>query len=178
MAQATIVPPAGMRSSMMMADLRTVLIERKVLVQMQTTAEAADYRHEVGGVLLGCYRGPHIHIQDATRPQARDRFSFASFVRDSFGHQSLAARAWRRSGGITTYVGEWHSHPEGVPTPSSIDRASWNQKVSEQCRDLVFLIQGWNGIHVEAADHLGRRRQLYPREGDANGVLFGSLDRS
>ncbi len=161
---------------MMMPEPRSVLIDQSVLAQLRATASAADFRHEVGGVLLGCYRGPHLHVQDATRPQARDRFSFASFVRDPFGHQDLATKAWRRSGGMTTYIGEWHSHPESLPTPSSIDRASWDQKVAEQRRDLIFVIQGWDGVHVEAADHLGRRRRLSPRERDAQGTLFTAPD--
>lgn len=172
MAQATIVPLAELQLPSPMPELRTVLIEQSVLQTLQTTASAADYHHEVGGVLLGCYRGAHLHVLEATRPQARDRFSFTSFVRAPFGHQLLATKAWRRSGGTTTYIGEWHSHPERLPTPSSIDRASWDQAVAEQQRDLVFIIQGWDGIYVEAADLMGRRRRLSTSQSDASGLLF------
>jgi hypothetical protein len=39
-----------------------------------------------------------------------------------------------------TYLGEWHSHPERNPSPSTIGHADWSKQLRKQKRNLVFII--------------------------------------
>lgn len=41
---------------------RNVLVEHMVLSRIKAIAEAAAFRHEVGGILLGSYRGRDLHV--------------------------------------------------------------------------------------------------------------------
>ena len=50
------------------------------------------------------------------------------------------------SGRILTFVGEWHTHPESFPTPSSIDLNTWRAVTRKNLAgSTVFLIRGYNG---------------------------------
>lgn len=152
---------------------RNVLVEHMVLSRIKAIAEAAAFRHEVGGILLGSYRGRDLHVIDASAPQNSDRWSPTRFWRSPAGHQAFADAAWRRSGGLVTHIGEWHSHPELRPTPSVIDRASWLKSRREQRRPLAFLIVGTADVCVCAGAELGTIRALVPIDQDEMGVLFG-----
>jgi integrative and conjugative element protein (TIGR02256 family) len=87
--------------------------------------EAADARApaETGGMLLG-YISPDgsdiavTHLVGAG-PEAVHRRN--SFEPDAIWQQGQLNRIYQESGYLTTYLGDWHSHPEGSPTPSRED---------------------------------------------------------
>jgi integrative and conjugative element protein (TIGR02256 family) len=65
-------------------------------------------------------------------------------------------RRWRDSGRTVTFVGEWHTHPEAVPSPSSLDRNTWRGIARKhKIGPLVFVIRGisgwWFGLSREEA---------------------------
>jgi integrative and conjugative element protein (TIGR02256 family) len=107
---------------------------------------------EAGGVLLGRHiRGSDDLIVDSvTTPMKGDRRSRRRFRRGKKGHQAAIDEAWRESNGTCTYLGEWHSHPEGVPTPSLIDRLDWGRKllVDRYAAPIFFVIIGIWEIRV------------------------------
>lgn len=152
--------------------MKGVLVDKAVLEAVRRTAEDAQFRHEVGGILLGSIRGDHLHIVQATPPQAEDRFSFTRFWRSASGHQQIATRAWKASGETVTYLGEWHSHPERDPSPSSIDHADWAKQLAKHRRDLVFLIQGMNGLYLACGRRLGPVTTLQLSVEDEGAVLW------
>ena len=117
---------------------------------------------EAGGILLGCVRGPHLQIIDATTPSPRDRRSRFSFERDDFHHHAIAMRRWQESDGIIRYVGEWHTHPEDYPSPSSIDLREWRGLAASRIdgRPLLALIVGRKGLHLEFMSGNGTRVHL------------------
>ena len=152
--------------------MKGVLIDKSVLQTIQRTAEDARFRHEVGGILLGSTRGNYLHIVQATPPQPQDRFGFTRFWRSASGHQQIASRAWTASGETVTYFGEWHSHPECDPSPSSIDRADWAKQLAKHRRDLVFLIQGVQGLYLACGRRLGPVIPLQRSVEDERAVLW------
>lgn len=123
-----------------------ILITHDVL--RNVIADAAKYagRKERGGILLGFRRGPHLDIDEATLPTRWDRGSLFSFRRSSRGHQAAALRRWQRSQQTADWLGEWHSHPESHPTPSSIDLATWREIARYRGDAMVFLIIGYDGL--------------------------------
>lgn len=55
------------------------------------------------------------------------------------------------------YVGEWHTHPECNPTPSTIDMRGWTQASSTRKAPMLFVIVGtknsfWIGFSTGNGD--------------------------
>jgi integrative and conjugative element protein (TIGR02256 family) len=44
------------------------------------------------------------------------------FLPDGRWQQAELERVYAESGRVTTYLGDWHSHPEGAPIPSRKDK--------------------------------------------------------
>jgi integrative and conjugative element protein (TIGR02256 family) len=125
-----------------------ILIGLEVLDRI--TADAARYagKSERGGIFIGLRRGPHIEINEATLPMRWDLGSMFAFRRSSRGHQSVALRRWRDSARTMDWVGEWHSHPQSIPAPSSIDLGSWKGITADRDAPMVFLIIGYAALWV------------------------------
>lgn len=141
-----LTPPEG-------SEAPRVLVRHRVCQFLDRMAESSYGVCESGGILIGCRRGPHIEIVDMTSPQAGDSGAFASFVKEDPGHQRAATKAWRESGGLSSYIGEWHSHPLGDPHPSGTDRSTWRQVVRSQRQVMVFVIaapSGWAAFLIRA----------------------------
>lgn len=128
------------------AGLRLVEIADHIMETIDRYSQPPENTSEAGGILVGSYRGVHIQVVACSRPLAQDKRTFALFDRRDHGHHRLAMKHWRESGRTTTFVGEWHTHPESHPFPSVLDWRMW-QKVA--CRNpagpTVFLIRGYNG---------------------------------
>ena len=115
--------------------------------KMSPYAQKVARSKEAGGVLLGrrIIDSDDVVVDTVTVPCSRDVRRRCLFIRHSHGHQAAVDAAWRKSGGSRIYLGEWHTHPEGVPTPSCTDLESWREKMSliDSVNDsLFFLILG------------------------------------
>ena len=108
---------------------------------------------EMGGILIGCYRGKHADVSSVTHPQNNDRKLKYGFHRRIDGHQEIARKKWNRSKRVLTYLGEWHTHPESVPIPSQTDLKSWKNLVRVCKRDMIFIIGGTQKIWVGYAKY-------------------------
>jgi integrative and conjugative element protein (TIGR02256 family) len=129
---------------------RLVTLTDEVTRQIQRFAEPPESNVEAGGILLGSYRGPHIEIVQCTVPMRKDARTRFGFVRRDPGHQRVADSAWRASGRTINFVGEWHTHPEDHPRPSSVDRNTWlDQMRRRHPNPLFFLIAGRIAFHCE-----------------------------
>jgi integrative and conjugative element protein (TIGR02256 family) len=103
---------------------------------------------EAGGILLGCHRGPHVEILECTEPMRQDRRTRYGFVRRDPGHQRAALAAWNASGRTVSFVGEWHTHPEEIPSPSRVDRNTWADLMRQRHADaLIFMIAGRSDLY-------------------------------
>ncbi|CAK3436491.1 MULTISPECIES: Mov34/MPN/PAD-1 family protein [Vibrio] len=125
-----------------------VLLHDDVLHVLRASRQTTDVHHEAGGILIGEYRGDNINVLAATKPARGDIRSRFRFFRRSVHHQSMASHMWLNSNKTQTFVGDWHSHPEDHPTPSSIDINDWKRKLPN--RKMIVVIQGrvscWYGI--------------------------------
>lgn len=83
-----------------------------------SSAERA-YPKETGGILLG-------YVDDASAvvvtavvgPGPAARHSAHGFLPDSTWQQRQLEDIYEQSGRRCTYLGDWHTHPDGVPIPS------------------------------------------------------------
>jgi integrative and conjugative element protein (TIGR02256 family) len=169
-AESTRVTGAGCAGSAELADVpldfsRAITFERskggvfrmssEVIRELRPYVQDANLKPEAGGLLLGRHIRDSLDIvADAlTTPLSGDRRTRFGFVRQGPRHQEFLDRAWRDSGGTCTYLGEWHTHPEPVPQPSSVDLANWRRKLgSDRFTDVLFFvivgiseIRAWEG---------------------------------
>ena len=128
-----------------------LLIDDAVVDLVMGNRQLKSTDTEAGGILLGLRRDDHLHVTGLTTPRPADKRSRTSFQRKDKFHQARALAAWRESGGVVDYIGEWHSHPERHPLPSSIDTREWKSICQFQRKPMVFLIAGtlahlWLGV--------------------------------
>ncbi len=99
-----------------------VRIPGEVLAAMRKMAVSAKPQ-ETGGTLVGYYSRDRrvAFVTDALEAKTGARKERARFYRPPDDVDGQLARAYEESGGLTHYLGEWHTHPDGVPTPSPTD---------------------------------------------------------
>ncbi|WP_238541939.1 Mov34/MPN/PAD-1 family protein [Acidovorax sp. CF316] len=111
------------KRSLVNFDDKVLEVFRKHIQRLGSDAEA-------GGLLLGEVRGMHLNLVGATFPTVDDLRSRCSFERLPQGHAEISQKMWSDSRGTVRYLGEWHTHPEDLPTPSGIDRSEWKRLAS------------------------------------------------
>jgi integrative and conjugative element protein (TIGR02256 family) len=93
---------------------------------MQREAER-KFPKESGGVLLGYLAAEekrHVQILAQIGPGPKARYRRDRFEPDGAWQAEQIAAAYEDSGRITTYLGDWHSHPRGGSSPSKLDRTT------------------------------------------------------
>jgi integrative and conjugative element protein (TIGR02256 family) len=97
---------------------------------------------EAGGVLLGrrVIQSNDVVIDEATEPAPDDSRARFRFFRRAEPAQKAVDRVWANSDGTVNYLGEWHSHPEDVPTPSGLDLSSWRETLVQARFEQDFLL--------------------------------------
>jgi len=101
--------------------------------------------HETGGILLGRYSNAldSALVMSITKAPADSQSGRTWFVRGVRGLQSKINTMWRRKQGY--YLGEWHFHPFGEPSPSDTDSSQMREIARSpqyQCPEPVLLIIG------------------------------------
>lgn len=106
----------------------------------------AGYK-ETGGVLCGTYIGDLIQVESVSGPGRNAYQTPVDFVPDKEHIDYFLETEYRKSAGLTIYVGEWHSHPQSKPYPSEQDFQSFYERSIEwQYGELAFLIFGFLGF--------------------------------
>jgi integrative and conjugative element protein (TIGR02256 family) len=108
---------------------------------------------EAGGILLGrlILNSSDVVVDSISIPSIRDRRERARFWRTKSDTQKMVERAWADSGGTRVYLGEWHSHPEDDPRPSSLDTTEQARIVlsaTYEHESLFFAIVGRRVVRV------------------------------
>lgn len=122
-------------------DVR-VVAHSNVIDQMKSYCQRHPDAQEACGVLLGRQYDHAFEITDFTRPQKTDLRTRASFQRERDGHVDQAVLKWKESNGLVGYLGEWHTHPEKVPTPSKTDLREMNILAKHNHSFIVLIILG------------------------------------
>jgi len=119
---------------------------------MQCFRQTEPHMTEAGGVLLGRHLrdGSAIIVDAITTPLPGDIRSRTTFFRHQKRHQAVIDEAWLSSDGTCTYLGEWHTHPEPIPTPSMVDWADWRRRlrIDQYSEPIFFVIVGTQQVAV------------------------------
>jgi len=128
-----------------------IIFPKHLLARLHQYRQLKFWHREQGGIFLGRYRGNHIEVTEITLPQKDDISGRFFFNRCSPLHQKTAHQHWQNSNSEITYVGEWHTHPEQNPSPSSQDLNEWQTKLSDSNEPMLLCIVGqktdWFGYY-------------------------------
>lgn len=133
---------------------------------MQAEADL-HYPLETGGIMLGWENGD-IVVSNIIGPGPRAVHRRASFDPDTEWQDHQLAEKYEASGRTLVYLGDWHTHPGGAPTPSRRDRktlATIAGYPAARCAApiMVILGQGDDGLWTPASHRLvPRRSRLCP----------------
>lgn len=122
-------------------DEALVVIFSEVVEILLSYRQLAKASPESAGVIIGERRGMHLVIRTVSVPSDADLRSRFEVNRISKHHQEKVDTAFRESNGTWQYLGEWHTHPEDVPSPSMTDYSSWN-KYLHSPDPLILIIVG------------------------------------
>lgn len=128
-------------------------INTEPLARMGSYRQETRDKLEAGGVLLGrlIKDSTNIIIDRVTVPMIGDKRSRLGFIRYEKTHQRIITSTWEKSNGTCNYQGEWHTHPEKWPSPSSQDLKNWKNILQTGVFSslyLYFVIVGIKEIRV------------------------------
>lgn len=127
-----------------------VIIPDSVISLLREFEQVGD-KDEAGGILLGkvAYREEQVTIAltDISTPSKVDFRSRFKFIRKKEPAQKLINQQWEMSKGLINYVGEWHTHPEKNPIPSTYDKKMIKRTNNGVKSDLDFTLMLIVGIH-------------------------------
>jgi integrative and conjugative element protein (TIGR02256 family) len=116
---------------------------------------------EAGGMLIGSIvaNSNKIEINDCTEPLKEDNRHRFGFKRSN-KHNEILNKKWCSSSFTKLYLGEWHTHPQEIPSPSFIDKSSWKTllfKSNTESEILVFLVIGTISMDIWIGDKRNKR---------------------
>lgn len=134
-----------------------VVVMSDVVERLNSYRQLSGFSLEAAGVLIGERRGDHIVICDISEPGAGDFRERSRVNREGSHHQEKINIAFEASAGTLLYIGEWHTHPEDIPSPSLIDMKSWRSSLRAPS-PMILLIIGrkdfWVGKKVAHDIHI------------------------
>ncbi len=104
-------------------------IKQKVWIRIEAAEKMlkeANLRYplETGGILIGYFMETDVVIVDVIGPGKSAKHEIGIFTPDYYWHDQEVARLYKRSGRRHTYLGDWHTHPDGFGSLSIRDIAT------------------------------------------------------
>lgn len=118
---------------------RFVVFTSEVISLFEKYKQIEKKQHESGGVLFGKVYNDLIIIDQISEPSKEDKSGRYYFYRDVKKAQRITKKVWQESNGERIYLGEWHTHPEDVPTPSSDDKKLIENMLQHSRLEIEFL---------------------------------------
>lgn len=129
-----------------------VKIYKTVIDKMNVYIQNISNKPESGGILMGYVLKENVFaINDISVPTKFDKASRYNFTRSKENAQLILNKAFKSSNGKQIYLGEWHTHPEDYPSPSSLDLKSIIQQFLGNVLNspvIFMLIYGRKGIYI------------------------------
>lgn len=132
----------------------TVKIKEAVLIEMLEFKQDKIEKPESGGILIGfCIEDNSFTITNITTPSAQDVSSRCNYIRTKENAQKAIDKHFTESKNKKIYLGEWHTHPENIPTPSFLDKKSILKqiKINQLNSSVIFMmIIGNCGLYISS----------------------------
>lgn len=125
------------------------------------------YPNEFGGFLIGYYSfsQTQLNLTDTILPNKYKSTPYL-FERDAVGIEDKL-RNYFSENPQKYYVGEWHTHPDNLPIPSSTDINAINSIANHKDVSItnpVMLIIGYNETKIELGFYVQFKNKLYRYE--------------
>lgn len=119
-------------------ELRLPIELAKKLTEALTQAGT----QEIGGILMGEHISENVfRVQEITIQRHSGGFaSFLRFVQDIIAPLRRFFQTTNHDYTRFNYLGEWHSHPSFVPTPSSTDQQTMHDLVNDEQVGANFAV--------------------------------------
>jgi integrative and conjugative element protein (TIGR02256 family) len=128
-----------------------------VVRTFSTSRQHLAHQPEVGGQLFGAFQGNDVMVEVATVTPPRSG-KWRHFFHPDRGREQRDIEAQFAAG--RHYVGDWHTHPEARPTPSSKDLSTMRDCFAKSKHELTAFLQVivglqagpaglWVGVHNE-----------------------------
>ena len=129
---------------------KVVDILTNVLEEISCWLQKDMLQNESGGYIVGYqhHKTGNIVLESVSTPFPLDIKSRIFFGMKDPRHKVFLLKAKRRK---SYYMGVWHTHPQSIPTPSSVDWEDWMQTLIEDktaCEYIFFIIAGSLGMRV------------------------------
>ena len=140
----------------------TVTVEYACFESMlQLAGERAPV--EVGTSLVGSYTddGHHAYVRSLAPLTPDSQGGRFTFQRGVAGLRDFFRKVFKRSRGMTHYVGEWHSHVGGAPIPSGTDDTNTMEIArdpSALCPECILVILALREKKVELGVYVYSRK--------------------
>jgi len=137
------------------------------LLEDLTETGRLHYPNEFGGFLIGyyCNKDKHLQVTNTILPK-NFKASKYSFERSAKGIEEELDNYYKETP-KKFYVGEWHTHPNNSPTPSSRDLSAINAIMNNRNACLVnpvLLIIGYSKTNVDFGFYVWFENKLYKYE--------------
>ncbi|ACB83237.1 hypothetical protein Mpop_5141 [Methylorubrum populi BJ001] len=154
--------------------MMSVIIPHRIFDQIVSHGNDWSPDKERGGIILGFRKHEALQATKVTFPSIWDFSSSTRFKRSSRAHSFRAIKEWIGSGQKVDWIGEWHTHPRGVPAiPSSVDQESWTRIAAHTKKEMLYLIFSEQEMYVGLQDPAGSRpTSLSLQDSDENFLLF------
>ena len=146
---------------------QTLILTQDVLSHFHKHRQHRQNQLEAGGQLFATISECDIRVSRATGPRRSDKRSLFRFVPNRLAERR-EIKALFRTG--LNYVGDWHTHPQRVPMPSSTDIDSITDTFRKSRHGLagfVMIIVGTSpapeGLFVAVCDD-GKCNALCPTQ--------------
>lgn len=117
----------------------TILLTPEVLA-IFSKYQQTESKIEAGGYLIGQEFSGQLVVEVATEPGVNDVRKRFFFKRNKYHGQKLVDKIWKASDRKMIIAGEWHSHPERFPTPSTTDIRESRKSFIEGHFPLGFML--------------------------------------
>lgn len=141
-------------------NVRKLILDATIRQKIVDIQSGHNFERETGGILVGLYDAEleAIRITDMSSAYPSDRRSRFCFLRNSTGHQALMDNLWFESEKTKAYLGEWHTHDQNVPIPSTRDHNTWKRisGLNNNFDQCFFIIIGREhfGVWTVAEGHI------------------------
>ena len=133
--------------------LGSLVLSPTVLTHFEAHKQLKCLASEAGGQLFATFENWSImNIVDVTGPRPTDKRSMFRYQPDRIAENAEIREQFARG---LHFVGDWHTHKQRVPMPSSTDENSIRELVQRSSYDLagfVLVVVGQtefpNGLHV------------------------------
>ena len=150
---------SSMISYLSASGSEAIVLSDRVLAHLRRHRQLRSGMTEAGGLLFARFLPGKILVEQATGPGVFDRRSRVGFIPSVPAAQRTIRRLHGRG---LHYVGDWHTHPETIPTPSAEDCKSIRSVYQESIHHLAGLLmviagtsESPSGLFVAIADTTG-----------------------